>query len=94
MGAVLTAPAGALAVTAPVVATLGATSITPTTATLSGTVNPVGQATTYVFEYGTTTAYGQQTTPAQGAGAGLTDVPATATLTGLTPATTYHFRVS
>ncbi len=85
--------AGALTLTAPVVVTLGASAITPTTATLSGTVNPAGQATTYAFQYGPTAAYGQQTA-AQSAGSGTGDVSASAALTGLTPGTTYHFRVT
>ena len=85
--------AAALALTAPIVVTLGASAITPTTATVSGTVNPVGQATTYVFDYGPTTAYGQTTT-VKSAGSGVLDAQASAALTGLTPGTTYHFRVS
>ena len=85
--------AAALTLTAPIVVTLGASAITPTTATLSGTVNPVGQATTYQFEYGPTTAYGQHTA-GQSAGSGVLDVAASAGLTGLTPGTTYHFRVT
>jgi phosphodiesterase/alkaline phosphatase D-like protein len=90
--AVLAPSASALPLTAPVVSTGTATTPTLTTTTVSGTVNPVGQATTYKFDYGTTTAYGHQTT-AESAGSGLLDVPVTADLTGLTPATTYHFRV-
>src|SRR5260370_31969619 len=43
---------------APSVTTLAATSITPTNATLNGTVNPNGGATTAYFQYGGTTNYG------------------------------------
>lgn len=62
---------------------------TETTATLAGKIDGHSQATTYHFEYGTTTAYGSSTAEAA--------VPAggepTVTLTGLKPATTYHFRL-
>src|SRR5205085_11576267 len=37
-----------------------ATSGAPTSATLNGTVNPDGEATTYHFDYGTTAAYGSE----------------------------------
>ncbi|MBI5104603.1 MAG: hypothetical protein HZB46_06390, partial [Solirubrobacterales bacterium] len=66
--------------------------VTSTTATVSAPVTPNSQATTYVFEYGTTTAYGQ-TTSSSSAGSGAVEQPATAALTGLSPSTTYHVRV-
>ncbi|MGN6869431.1 MAG: hypothetical protein ACTHMY_13620 [Solirubrobacteraceae bacterium] len=87
----LLAPA-ALAAAEPMVATGNATSITPTSATLTGTVNPEGQSTTYYFEYGTTTSYGSQT-PAASAGAGTADVKVTPSAGPLTPNTTYHYRL-
>lgn len=65
---------------------------TTTTAHLTGRVNPRGLQTTYRFEYGTTTAYGQQT-PATDAGAGQALVPVAADITGLQPNTTYHYRL-
>ena len=46
---------------APAVTTGAASAISTTGATLGGTVNPNGAATTYIFEYGTTTAYGSVT---------------------------------
>ncbi len=61
-------------------------------ATVAGTVNPNGLDTNYYFQYGTTTAYGSNT-PSTDAGAGTADVPVSANLTGLTSATTYHYRV-
>jgi hypothetical protein len=60
-----------------------------TTITLGGALNPNGSDTTYVFNYGTTTAYGS-TTPSQDAGSGTALVTVSAQLTGLTPGTTYH----
>ena len=75
-----------------VVATQPATAITRTSATLNGTVNPRWHATSYRFEYGTTTSYGQST-PVQDAGTGNTAVAVNAPLTALEPATTYHYRL-
>ncbi|HET6865900.1 MAG TPA: fibronectin type III domain-containing protein, partial [Solirubrobacteraceae bacterium] len=87
----LLAPA-ALAAGEPMVATGTATAITTTSATVSGTVNPEGQSTTYYFEYGTTTSYGTQTSMA-GAGSGSADVKVSTAIEPLTPNTTYHYRV-
>lgn len=77
---------------APAATTGAATAVTATTAGIAASVNPNGRATTYRVEYGTTTAYGS-TTAAASAGAGTTATAVTATLTGLTPSTTYHYRV-
>lgn len=76
----------------PIVATLPATSIESTHAILNGTVDPQGEPTSYYFEYGTTTSYGQAT-PAGDAGAGVGAVPVEYNLTGLKEATIYHFRI-
>ena len=69
-----------------------ASAISDTQATLAGTVNPQGQLTSYAFQYGTTTAYGQQSALTS-AGSGTADAPVTADLAGLTAGTTYHYRV-
>ncbi len=63
-----------------------------TTATLVGGVYPNGLDTTYHWEYGTSTAYGHQTT-AQDVGSGAAPVTAQASLSGLTPGVTYHYRL-
>jgi hypothetical protein len=76
----------------PTVATLDATSITMTTATLNGTVNPIGLATTYHFEWGTTGSYGNNTTTTS-AGSGTATLSESANITGLTAGITYHFRI-
>ena len=81
----------ALAV-APTVATQAATGVTIQAATLRGTVNPRSLATTYVFQYGPTAAYGAQTAPASLA-AGAAAVRVTGAAGALVPATTYHFRL-
>jgi phosphodiesterase/alkaline phosphatase D-like protein len=77
----------------PVVTTGAASNITATGARLAGTVNPKGSATTYHFQYGTTTAYGSTTPPAS-AGSGNTAVAVTADVGGLAAGTLYHFRIS
>jgi hypothetical protein len=77
----------------PSTATTGAaTELTPTGATLNGTINPNGLSTTFRFDYGTTTAYGVQTTSVN-AGADSTARALSAAITGLAPGTTYHVRV-
>jgi hypothetical protein len=80
---------------APSVTTGSATSITQSSATLNGTVNPNGQATTYHFDYGTSTSYGSKAPPGSdpSAGSGTSDQAVSANLTGLTPGTTYHYRL-
>jgi hypothetical protein len=82
----------ALAAGEPAASTGNATAVTPTSATVNGTVNPEGQSTTYYFEYGTTTSYGSQTSMA-GAGSGTADVKVSTSIEPLTPNTTYHYRV-
>jgi hypothetical protein len=76
----------------PTVTTGTATGVGPTGATLNGTVNPNGEATRDYFQFGTSTSYGLQTTPA-GAGSGTTTVAVTRSLTALRSATTYHYRL-
>jgi hypothetical protein len=75
----------------PTVSTVSATSIDQKAATLRADVNPHGKATTYAFQYGTSTAYGSQT-PAHSAGSGTTAKRVTFRLTGLTPGVRYHYR--
>ncbi len=70
-----------------------ATGISDTGATLNGTVNPEGSATTYKFEYGLTTTYGKATTVTSLA-SGFTPVHVNAAVTGLTLGTTYHYRLT
>lgn len=76
----------------PTATTGDATNVSQNLATLNGTVNPNGTATTYVFQYGTTTAYGS-TSSAASAGAGTAPVAAARNVTGLAPGTTYHYRI-
>jgi hypothetical protein len=76
----------------PVVSGGSADTISWSSAVLKGTVHPEGQATTYIFEYGPTAAYGGQTQVAS-AGSGDSAQPVSAQVTGLTPASTYHFHL-
>jgi hypothetical protein len=82
----------AFAQAAPTVTTGAPESVTTGSAAVTGTVNPGGAATTYQFEYGTSSSYGLQT-PVVDAGSGTADVSAKATLTSLTNNTTYHYRL-
>jgi phosphodiesterase/alkaline phosphatase D-like protein len=84
--------AGSALAAAPIATTGDASALTDTQASLAGTVDPQGELTSYAFQYGTTTAYGQQTALTS-AGSGTADVPVRADLAGLTPGTTYHYRV-
>jgi hypothetical protein len=72
-----------------------AQSVTRTTATLPGTVNPEGLETSYYYEYGTSTSYGGNapSVPGVNAGSGTVAAPAPIGLSGLVPATTYHYRL-
>jgi hypothetical protein len=82
----------ASSVTAPSVATGSASSLTTTGATLSGTANPNGGATTAYFQWGTSTSYGSTTT-SQSLGSGTSVANVSANLSGLSPNTTYNFRL-
>ncbi|HEY7950196.1 MAG TPA: 6-bladed beta-propeller [Solirubrobacterales bacterium] len=78
----------------PTTTTEAADELTKETATLHGTVNPNGFLTTYRFEYGTTTSYGTSVpTPDEDIGLGMSTVEVDDGISGLKPATTYHFRV-
>jgi hypothetical protein len=71
-----------------------ATSLKTTEATLNGVVNPSGASATYRFEYGKTTSYGTSVpAPYESVGSGTEAIAKTKTITGLSPETTYHFRV-
>jgi hypothetical protein len=79
---------------APTVETQAAASITHTSATLNATVNPNGgEVSRCKLEYGTTTAYGSSAACVPPPGSGETPVAVSASITGLSTNTTYHFRV-
>ena len=63
-------------------------------ATLNATVNPNGgEVSSCTFEYGTTGSYGSSVPCTPSPGSGSSPVAVSAPLTGLAPATTYHFRI-
>ncbi len=70
----------------------GAKRVLRTSAELTGTVYPNGQATSYHFQYGPTTAYGSET-PAVPVGSGTAKVKVGQTIGGLVASATYHYRL-
>ena len=81
-------PAGA----APTIQTGSATDVARTVATLNGNLNPNSWSTSYWFEYGTNSNFGN-TTALQGAGSGSAMLPASMQVSNLTPLTKYYFRL-
>jgi hypothetical protein len=77
----------------PGVTTGPATQVSATGSTLTGIINPAGAPTTFYFQWGTTTNYGQQTA-AQALAAVFTPQSINASLQGiLAPRTIYHYRL-
>ena len=70
------------------------TGLTSTTATLNATVNEVGGTDAISFDYGGTTAYGGNVTATPASVSGNGAFPVAIALTGLTPGTTYHYRLN
>jgi hypothetical protein len=86
---------GAPEVQPPSYATGEATSIEPTQATLNATVDPHGVSISECeFEYGTTTSYGTRASCSPLPGPQTTPVTVSASISGLTADTPYHFRVA
>jgi hypothetical protein len=74
--------------------TLAVSSRRSTSATLQGRVNPNGTSTSYHFQYGRTTGYGQRAPMPDGnAGSGGVAKLVSQVVSGLQPGTTYHYRV-
>jgi hypothetical protein len=78
---------------APTVSTGPATQVTGTTALLQGTVNPRGAITQCYFQYGNSADYGF-TSAYTSAGTGKSTVTVDCPISGLRPATTYHYRIA
>ncbi len=93
--ALVFAAAGASAASAqtpaPTASTGPARGVERTLATLTGSVDPNGVATTYRFEYGTTTL--NRRTDDRSAGAGRGAVNASVQVSGLEPGTRYRYRI-
>jgi hypothetical protein len=78
---------------APVVTTGAPSGITQTAATLTASINPNGASASCHFEFGTTVAYGGTGACPLDPGDGEVAVVEQIGLAGLTPATTYHYRL-
>jgi hypothetical protein len=92
VAAIAVSAGGAMAFSTPAVLTGKATGVTQTSATLNGSVNPEGSATTYQFQWGPTAAYGN-VTPGRQAGHGTKAISVSITLGSLLPGTIYHCRL-
>jgi hypothetical protein len=66
--------------------------VSDTSMSLAGAVNPNKYATDYHFEYGPTAAYGSKTATVSLA-SGSSSMAVKASIAGLSPATTYHYRL-
>jgi hypothetical protein len=79
----------------PSVTTSEASEIQETSAQLNGQVNPNGADTHYYFEYGPTTSYGTRIPAGEGMdlGNGTSAIHTWNVISGLEPATTYHYRL-
>jgi hypothetical protein len=79
---------------APTVVTGAASSITQSSATFNATVNPNNQTVSDChFNYGTSTLYGTSVPCATLPGSGMSPVAVSASPTGLSANTTYHFQI-
>ena len=77
----------------PTAATVAATAVIDTGATLMGTVTANGSSTAVTFEYGLTSTYGTTVATTPATVTGTTATATSATLSGLLSGTTYHYRV-
>jgi hypothetical protein len=77
---------------APASTTRAASGVTYQSAVLGGSVKPGGLSTVAYFQYGPTNKYGAQSAPVQ-IPAGSKAVPVSISITGLTAAATYHYRL-
>jgi len=86
---------GSSAPPTPTVTTDNASGITNVAATLDGTVNPNGLATTAWFEWGTSSTLAtSDNTATQNFAAGTTVQPVSASISGLTFGSTYYYRLA
>ena len=77
----------------PEISNESSSNVTSNSATLSAEINPGLGDTIYLFEYGTSSSYGQATVPSASIGSDEVPHAVTNEITELTPGVTYHFRV-
>ncbi len=77
----------------PVITDTSVDQVTSTTATLSSSINPGNGPTIYLVEYGVTTNHGSASAFGEPLAGDDEDHPVSVQLLGLSPGTTYHFRV-
>ena len=77
----------------PVYTTDPASNVQLTSAQLNGTVNANSSSLTVLFEYGPTSSYGGAVAATPGTVSGNTNTSVNASISGLTPNTTYYYRV-
>jgi hypothetical protein len=73
--------------------TTGVGALSPTSATILGTIDDHGAQQSYHAEYGTSTSYGHVSANSQTVGSNTGPKPVSVTITGLTPGTDYHARL-
>lgn len=86
---------GSATAVAPTVVSTSASTVTSKAVLLEAEINPGGEATTYHFEYGLADCASNPctSTPSANVGSGSSAVKITREVEGLSPQTTYHFRV-
>ena len=77
---------------APAVDGTSVSAVTPTSADLHAEINPMSAPTLYLFDYGSSSQYGQQTPSSASIGEDETDHAVDTEVSGLTPGVIYHFR--
>lgn len=77
---------------APNVGTGGVSSVSYSSVVLNGSIDPRGQGTDYLFQYGPTRSYGSQTVLSP-AGNGTKTIRVSQSVSGLQPLTSYHYRI-
>jgi hypothetical protein len=80
-------------IAAPAVESESSANIAATEARLEASINPGNSPTDWHFEYGTAAGGYEHSTPVQRLPAKLTAAAVNTVLTGLTPSTTYHYRL-
>lgn len=77
----------------PFISTLHADSITMTSATVHGSINPNGYSAIVKFEYGISTSYGNEVLANPDTVSGIDTIFVSVNLTDLIPNTQYHYRI-